>query len=73
MYRIHTNKGGFFMINIREQGNRKTTYLTEFVVDTLTEIAELPVYPQTAKGSACLVLEDSSVYVLGGDNVWKKI
>lgn len=61
------------MISIREQGDRKTTYLAEFVADTVAEVAELPVYPNTAKGSACLVLENSSVYVLGGDNVWKKI
>lgn len=58
------------MINIREQGGKTTAYLTEFTVDKEDEIAELPVFPACAKGSICLCIEDSTVYILNGENEW---
>ncbi len=58
------------MINIREQGGRETTYLTEFIVDTEEEIEDLPVYPNVAKGSLAIVIENKNVYVLNGQNQW---
>ena len=59
--------------NIISQGNNKTAYLKEFVVDTESEIAELPTFPKTAIGSNCLVIETSNVYILGNDNEWHKL
>ena len=47
--------------NIISQGNNKTAYLKEFVVDTESEISELPTFPKTAIGSNCLVIETSDV------------
>ena len=50
-----------------------TVYVMEFVVDTLDDIASLPTHPMCAPGSSCLVLENSSVWILGINNVWKQI
>ena len=58
------------MINIREQNGKPTAYLTEFTVDKEDEIAELPVFPACAKGSVCLCIEDSTIYILNGENEW---
>ena len=59
--------------NIISQGNNKTAYLKEFVVDTESGISELPTFPKTAIGSNCLVIETSDVYILGNDNKWHKL
>lgn len=58
------------MINIREQGGQQKAYVTEFTVDKEDEITNLPKYPQTARGSTCICIEDSSVYILNGENEW---
>jgi len=58
------------MINIRKQGDRVTAYLTEFVVDTVAEVDELPVFPNTARGSVCFCIENGAIYILGGDDKW---
>ena len=59
--------------NIIAQGNNKTTYLKEFIVDTESEITELPTFPKTAIRSNCLVIETSDIYILGNDNEWHKV
>lgn len=61
------------MINIIKQSGRDSAYITEFVIDKIEDVANLPIYPNVSKGSSALVLEDSSVYILSGGNEWKKI
>lgn len=61
------------MINIIKQSGKETAYVTEFVVDTVAEVVNLPVYPNVSKGSSAIVLEDSSVYILSGENDWKQL
>lgn len=61
------------MINITKQSGKETVYVTEFVVDTIAEVANLPVCPSISKGSTAIVIENSSVYMLGGDNEWKQL
>lgn len=61
------------MINITKQSGKSTAYITEFIVDTIAEIANLPLYPNVSKGSSALILENSSVYILSGKNEWKQI
>lgn len=61
------------MAIIREQSGNTRNYVTDFIVDQKTEVASLPVFPQVAKGSSCLVIEDSSFYILGEDNTWKPL
>lgn len=59
--------------NITAQGDHKTAYLKEFVVDTVADIDTLPTFPKTAIGSNCLVIATSDVYMLGNDNEWHKL
>lgn len=56
------------MINIRKQGNKITTYLTDFVIDALAELNDAPKFPQVAYGSICYCIEDSNLYILDGKN-----
>lgn len=56
--------------SITTQGDHKTAYLKEFVIDTVDELDTLPTFPKCAIGSDCLVLETSDVYMLGNDNEW---
>lgn len=46
-------------------------YFAAIVADLLTDIAELPT--DFAVGSTCLVIEDSSLWILGNDKIWHKI
>lgn len=61
------------MINIVKQSGRDSAYVTEFVIDKIEDVSSLPVYPNVSKGSSALVLENSSVYILGGENQWVEI
>lgn len=61
------------MINIMKQSGKETTYVTEFVVDLLEDISNLPISPAVSPGSVAIVLENSSVYMLGNDNTWKEL
>lgn len=61
------------MINIRKQGNRVTTYLTEFIIDKTEELEDLPVFPNVARGSVCFCIESGTIYILGGSNSWTKM
>ena len=42
--------------------------VVEIVADTLDDIQDLPTIDDVGVGSDCIVLEDSSVYMLGNDN-----
>lgn len=46
-------------------------YYQDIVADSLSDINTLPT--DSAPGSTCLVLEDSSVWVLGSDRVWHEV
>lgn len=58
------------MINRTRQSGQETTYLTEFTVDKESEINDLPVFPEVAKGSLCLIVENCAIYILNGENTW---
>ena len=51
--------------------NNIAPYYTELIADTLADIAKLPT--SYAAGSTCLVIEDSSVWVIGNDLNWHKL
>lgn len=61
------------MINTTSQSGKTISYVSEYVMDTLAEFADLPVFPECGYGSTCFVIENSSVYMLNGDNEWKEI
>ena len=46
-------------------------YHSEYVVDTRAEMKDVPTTCET--GSTCIVLEDSSVWMLDTEKHWKEI
>jgi hypothetical protein len=59
------------MIHIIKQGGDEIAYVKDFVADTTADIASLPT--NCAPGSSCFVIENSSVWMLNGNNVWQEI
>lgn len=59
------------MYKITRQGNTEQTYVIEAVCDNLTDITTLPTNWEV--GSTCIVIEDSSVWMLGNDKNWHKL
>lgn len=59
------------MYSIKQQGDTVQTYVIEAVADTRADIASLPT--TWAVGSTCLVIEDSSVWILGNDLIWHEL
>lgn len=60
------------MYNVISNGNNVQSAVTEFVADTLNDIDTLPTTGITP-GSDCIVLEDSSVWMLGNDKTWHQL
>jgi hypothetical protein len=58
---------------ITQQGDTVESYLIECVCDKLSDIATLPKLEKWPAGSACLVIENSSVWMLGLDGIWHEI
>lgn len=59
------------MYSIKQQGDTVQSYVIEAVTDTCADIASLPT--TWAVGSTCLVIEDSSVWILGNDLIWHEL
>lgn len=57
--------------SIIQQGDTVETYVISAIVDTKADIETLPT--EWKSGSSCLVLEDSSVWMLGNDKVWHSL
>ena len=56
---------------ITSQGDTIESYVVSCVVDKLTDIETLPT--DWKSGSSALCLEDSSVWMLGVNKLWKEI
>ena len=56
------------MYSIKQQGDTVQNGIMEAVVDYRTDIQELPT--KWSIGSTCLVIEDSSIWILGNDKTW---
>jgi len=54
--------------SIIQQGDTVQTYIKQVVCDTVAEVQELPT--DWASGSSCIVIEDSSLWMLGNDKQW---
>lgn len=54
------------------QGNGVAKYY-EFVADKQSDVASLPGLEKCAPGSTCFVIENSSVWMMKTDGVWKEI
>ena len=60
------------MYSIKQQGDTVQNGIMEFVADTRSDIDAIPV-DNWEMGSTCLVIEDSSVWILGSDKKWHEI
>lgn len=60
-------------INIIKQSGTSTYGVAELVVDTASDISSLPVQPEFATGSSCLVIATGDVYILNSAGTWTKI
>ena len=58
------------MYSIVSQSGNITTYVTEFLIDDTSELANLPKHPKVAYSSRAICLSNNSIYVLGNDNEW---
>ncbi len=58
-------------ISITKQQDKTYAYVTEYVADTVADVDTLPT--TAAPGSICIVIEDSSVYMLNTNREWKKL
>ena len=56
---------------IIQQGDTVEPYVMEVMVDTEADVQNLPT--EWKSGSSCLVLANSSVWMLGNDKKWHKI
>lgn len=59
------------MYGIKQQGDTVQNGVIEAVADNLADIQTLPT--KWSIGSTCLVIEDSSVWILGSDRIWHKL
>ena len=59
------------MYNITRQGNIDQYDLMSYMCDNRTDIETLPT--DCGAGSTCIVIEDSSVWMLGTDKTWKEL
>lgn len=56
---------------IISNGSNIASSVVELVVDTLADMDDVPT--TFGIGSDAIVLEDSSVYILGNDHVWHEL
>ena len=59
------------MYNIIRQGDTNQHDLMSYMCDNLADIGILPT--DCGAGSTCIIIEDSSVWMLGTDKEWHKI
>lgn len=55
-----------------KQQDHNNTYYTEFVIDEVKDVANLPTnFNQVAPGSAAICIENSEVYILSTKGEWR--
>lgn len=57
--------------SIMKQNDNTSPYVTEFVVDTVSDLSDLPT--SVAPGSTCLIANSSQVYVLNNAREWVEL
>ena len=64
------------MYKVIANGEDVQQNVVEIIADNLTDLDNLQVETQTAcygAGSSCIVIENSSVWMLGNDKVWHEL
>ena len=59
------------MYNITRQGDTDQYDLMSYMCDNRVDVETLPT--DCGAGSTCIVIEDSSVWMLGTDKAWKEL
>jgi hypothetical protein len=59
------------MINMTKQGNATMVYIREYIIDYVSDLADLPT--DIPAGSNAFCLENGSAYILSGDKKWTEI
>lgn len=59
------------MINISKQHGKESYRVMEYIVDTATEVNNLP--KDVAPGSVAFCVATGDIYMLNGQKVWVKI
>ena len=59
------------MFTVTANGDNIQSSVVEIVADNLTDITNLPT--TFGAGSSCIVLENSSVWMLGNDKAWHQL
>lgn len=59
------------MVSIIKQNNETQYALTEYIADTESDVANLPI--TCLPGSTCIVIETSEVYMMNSQKQWKKL
>ena len=59
------------MYNYIAQGEAISHKVVELVADSRTDVANLPTFCEA--GSTCIVIEDSSVWMLDTNKIWKEL
>lgn len=60
-------------INIIKQSGTFTYGVAELVVDTASDVSNLPIQPEVATGSSCFVIATGDVYMLNSTGNWVQI
>lgn len=59
------------MFKIYKNGDTTQSSVVEMVADNRSDVVNLPTTYEV--GSACIVTEDSSVWILGNDKKWHEV
>lgn len=57
--------------SVYRNSDHTAAYVNELIADTTADIENLPT--DYTPGSTCIVIEDSSIWILGNDKAWHKI
>ena len=59
------------MFKVTENGNQIQSYKVAITADSRNDVQDIPTTYEM--GSTCFVIEDSSVWMLGGDKQWHEV
>lgn len=57
-------------VNLMKDRDTQTYLYKEYVIDTASDVSNLPVQPECATGSLALCIANSEVYILNSSGSW---
>ena len=61
------------MYSVIKSSDHIAPYIMEYVITKIVDFDTFPKQPTCAPGSTCVCLENSSVYMLGDDDIWHEL